>query len=74
MALGVHRDQMHNCNVDSSVLLCGIRAWSLSGAAVVHALPSALWHSALQLSDQELLVTLFLLHPDKYGLKEGLKN
>ncbi len=34
-----------------------------------------LLHCGIQLfnlSDQELLVTLFLLHPDKYGLKDGL--
>jgi len=40
MALDLHRGQMHNCHVDSTVLLCQ----SLSGADVVH----AIWHSALQ--------------------------
>lgn len=48
MASGLHRGQMHNCHVDSTVLLCGRRAQSLSGAAVVYVVPSALWHSALQ--------------------------
>lgn len=44
MALDLHRGQMHNCHVDSTVLLCQ----SLSAAAVVHVVPSAPWHSALQ--------------------------
>lgn len=48
MVLGLHGDQMHNWYVDATVLLCGRKAQSLSGAAVVHVVTSALWHLALQ--------------------------